>query len=60
MAVKAIFFNRPDKNKNIVTKEKNVKTLLSVLLIAFMITTVAGCNKSASDHNMSAAEHANM
>lgn len=37
-----------------------MKTLLSMLLLAFMITTLAGCNESVSDHNMSTAEHANM
>ena len=37
-----------------------MKTFLSVLLVAFMIVTVTGCKKSASEHNMTAAEHANM
>ncbi len=37
-----------------------MKTLLSLFLIALMITTVAGCQNSAKDHNMSAEEHAKM
>jgi hypothetical protein len=36
-----------------------MKTLLSMFIIVLMFATVMGC-KSASDHNMSAAEHANM
>ncbi len=37
-----------------------MKTLLSLLLITLMIGTVAGCQNSAKDHNMSAEEHKNM
>jgi len=37
-----------------------MKKILSVFLMAFLIVTTAGCSKSASDHNMTAAEHANM
>ncbi len=37
-----------------------MKTLLSMLLIALMIGTVAGCQSGAKDHNMSAEEHSNM
>jgi hypothetical protein len=37
-----------------------MKTLLSMLLITLMVTTVVGCQKSSTSHNMSAAEHANM
>jgi len=37
-----------------------MKTLLPLLLITLMIGTVAGCSNSAKDHNMTAAEHANM
>ncbi len=37
-----------------------MKTLLSMILIALVIATAAGCQKSSTGHNMSAAEHANM
>ena len=37
-----------------------MKTLLSLFLIALMITTVTGCQNSAQDHNMSPEEHAKM
>jgi len=37
-----------------------MKTLLSLLLITLMIGTVAGCQNSAEDHNMSMEEHKNM
>jgi len=37
-----------------------MKTLLSLFLIALMIGTVAGCENSAKDHNMSMEEHNNM
>jgi hypothetical protein len=37
-----------------------METLLSMLLITLMIATGAGCQKSSTGHNMSAAEHANM
>lgn len=37
-----------------------MKTLLSMFLIALMIATVSGCQNNAANHNMSAAEHANM
>ncbi len=37
-----------------------MKILLSLLLITLVIATGAGCKKSSTDHNMSAAEHANM
>lgn len=37
-----------------------MKRLLSMLLITLMIATSAGCQKSSTAHNMSAAEHANM
>lgn len=37
-----------------------MKTLLSLLLMTLMLGTVAGCQSSAKDHNMSAEEHKNM
>jgi len=36
-----------------------MKTLLSALAVAFLVITAVGC-RSASDHNMTAAEDANM
>ncbi len=37
-----------------------MKTLLALFLITLMIGTVAGCQNSAKDHNMSAEEHRKM
>ena len=37
-----------------------MKTLLSMFLVTLMIATVAGCQKSSTDHNMSPAEHEKM
>jgi hypothetical protein len=37
-----------------------MKTLLAVLLITLMVGTVAGCQNSAKDHNMSTEEHKKM
>lgn len=37
-----------------------MRTLLPMFLIALMIATAAGCQKSPEDHNMSAAEHEKM
>lgn len=37
-----------------------MKTLLSIFLVAIVIVSIAGCQKTAAEHNMSAAEHANM
>lgn len=37
-----------------------MKKLLALFFIAAMVTTAAGCQNSAKDHNMSAEEHAKM
>jgi len=36
-----------------------MKTFLSILMLALLVTAAAGCQKN-NDHNMSAAEHAQM